>query len=168
MLIFVGGRRSGNVNRLMHMFAKFIEHERAIIQCRRQTESKINQRLLARPIAIEHAANLGNAHVRFVHDQQKIIGEVIKQCPRRLSSGAAIHVAAVVFDARAVAQFFHDFKIVHGALFESRCFQHLAVALQDFKLILKFKPNVVDCGPHFVGGGDKVFGREDFDGVFCR
>ena len=130
MLIFVWAGCRRNVDRLVNMLREFVEHQRAIIQRRRQTKAKINQRLLARTVAIEHPANLRHRNVRFVHHQQKIIGKIIQQRPRRLAFTAPIHVAAVVFDAGTIAKLLHNFQVVHRALFEPRRFQNFALAFQ--------------------------------------
>ena len=45
----------------------------------------LNQHFFASPVTVIHAANLGNAHVRFVDKHQVIIREIVHQCGRLLA-----------------------------------------------------------------------------------
>ena len=62
-----------------------VEAEGAVVHRRREPEPEVDQRLLARTIAFEHGAHLRHGLVRFVHEHQKIFGEVVEQGGRRLS-----------------------------------------------------------------------------------
>src|SRR5581483_9468645 len=52
----------------------FLELKRPVVERRRQAEAEFDERFLARPIALVHAAELRHRHVRFVDDEQRIGG----------------------------------------------------------------------------------------------
>jgi hypothetical protein len=53
----------------------------------------LDQRLLARAIAAEHAADLRDRDVALVDDQQPVVREVLDERGRRLAGRAARQVA---------------------------------------------------------------------------
>ena len=63
----------------------FLETQGSIIQRGGQTEPVFNQCFLARAVALEHGADLGNAGVRFIDDNQRIIRQVFEQRRRRFT-----------------------------------------------------------------------------------
>ena len=82
------------------------------------------KRFLAFSIAKVHAAHLWNGDVRFVDHAQPIIffapgdaAKIIQQAIRALTRGAAVEVAAVIFNAAAEASLEDHFQVVlHTAL----------------------------------------------------
>ena len=62
---------------------KFFKAQRPVVKCRRQTESVFDQRLFAAVIPAEHAADLRQHHMAFVHHQQEIVRKIVQQCSRR-------------------------------------------------------------------------------------
>ena len=112
---------------MIHAVLEFFERERAIVERRRHAEAVIDEGLLARTVAVVHAAKLRNGLVRFVDEEQIVRGNVIEQRGRRFTGQAAGHVARIVFDAVAVADGAHHFDIEERAL-------HDALRLDDFSL----------------------------------
>src|SRR5690606_37933483 len=96
-------RRGRYAHRLPHPFPELPEVQRPIIQRRRQPESEIYQRELARPIAAIHAAYLRHGHVTLVDYQEEILRKVIEQRRWRFTGGSSGKVTAVVLDPRAEA-----------------------------------------------------------------
>ena len=93
VFFFVSRRRGGHKHGLRHQGFKFFEFERAVVAGGGQAEAIIHQVLFARGIAFVHGTHLRHGHVRFVHEQQRVFGEVIKQSRRRGACGAAREVA---------------------------------------------------------------------------
>jgi len=69
-------RGGAGKNCLPHSPLKLLKPQRAVVQGGWQSESKINQSLLAGSIAVIHAPNLRHGHMRLVNNQQVIFGEI--------------------------------------------------------------------------------------------
>ena len=83
MLAFIVARCSRNEDLLVDFLFKFFKAQRPVVKCRRQTESVFDQRLFAAVIPAEHAADLRQHHMAFVHHQQEIVRKIVQQCSRR-------------------------------------------------------------------------------------
>eukprot|EP00968_Pinguiococcus_pyrenoidosus_P000420 scaffold29_cov251-Pinguiococcus_pyrenoidosus.AAC.15 len=114
--------RGGHEHSLRDALPELVGGQGAVVKRARQAEAVVNQALLARSIAVEHARHLRQRHVAFVGNQQPVPGlllprrepvrqvspfelhvEVVKQRVRSLSNHAAAEVPAVVLDAVADA-----------------------------------------------------------------
>ena len=90
-----------------------------------------HKRFLALSITKVHAAHLGNRDVRLVDHAQPIIfvapgntAKIIQQAIGALTRGAAIKVAAVIFNATAETSLLDHFHVVlHAALQSLRLHQ---------------------------------------------
>ena len=84
---------------------ELLEVERPVVERRGQAEAVLDQRLLARAVAVVHAAHLrdasGGSRRSIISD---VLGQVVEQRRRRLAGRAAGEVARVVLDAVAVAR----------------------------------------------------------------
>ena len=107
------GRR-GNVDDLIGAMLELLEIQRAVVERRGHAEAVVHERLLARAVAVIHAAQLRNGLVRFVDEQQIILRNVIEQRGRRFAGQAAGHVPRIIFDAVAIADGAHHFDVEHA------------------------------------------------------
>ncbi len=107
-----------------------VEGQRAVVQRGGQAEAVVHQHLLARAVAVEHAAHLWQRDVRLVDDQQVVVRQVVEQRPGRLASRALGQVARVVLDAGADARLAQHLEIEVGALAQPRRLQQLALGVQ--------------------------------------
>ena len=96
---FIRTRRSADVNYLVDAFDEFLEFQRPVIQSRRQAEAVFDEVFLARPVAGVHSPQLRQGDVRFVDEDEEVIGEIVEERIRRLTGLAAGQVARIVFDA---------------------------------------------------------------------
>ena len=71
--------RGGNVDDLVEAMLEFFEGERAIVERAGHAESVVHQSLLARAIAVEHAANLADGLMRLINEHQKILRNIVEQ-----------------------------------------------------------------------------------------
>ena len=62
--------------------------ERPVVERARQPEAVVDERLLARAVAVVHAADLRQRDVRLVDDDEEVLGEVVEQA-RRVARPAA-------------------------------------------------------------------------------
>ena len=88
----------------------------------------------------------------LVDHQQRVGGQVIKQCGRRCSGFAPGEVARIVFDAVAVAQLHDHFQVEAGALFQPLGFYQFVVGTQVIKALLEFFLDVFDSGEQGFAG----------------
>ena len=77
MLQFVGPRCGRGVDHLIDPLLELLEAQGAVVQCRWESEAVLHQRLLARAVAVVHPRKLGDGHMRFINEEQEVIGEVI-------------------------------------------------------------------------------------------
>ena len=101
----------------MDMAFKLLPTQWPVIQGRRQTETIVDQHLLARAVSIVHSLDLSHGHVAFINHDEEIFREEVKKGVRRLSFTPAIHVARVVFNAIGVAHLPQHFDVILGTLF---------------------------------------------------
>jgi hypothetical protein len=68
--------------------------QRPVVQRRRQAEAVFDQVLLARAVALVHAADLRNGDVRLVDEHQRVGRQVVDQGRRRLARGGPTDAAS--------------------------------------------------------------------------
>ena len=99
----------------------------------------------------------------FVHEQNRVFGQVFEQSRRRFARGASRQVAGIVFDAFAVSRRFQHFQIEPRALFNAFGFQRQIVRRKVCQAVFQFLPD----GGHRLGqsgaGRDIVAGGIDGD-----
>ena len=78
-------RRRRHEERARRERQELVEHQRPVVERARQTESVVDERQLARAIAVEHAADLRQRDVRLVDDHEEILGEVVEEARRALA-----------------------------------------------------------------------------------
>ena len=125
-----GVGRGGDVDRLRAHGVPFFEFERAVVLARGQAEAIVAERNLARAVALEHGADLGDRHVAFVDDEQGVFGQVFEQGRGRLTGRASGQIAAVVLDPGADAGCLHHLQIEGAALLQALGLEQLALGLQ--------------------------------------
>ena len=96
-------RRGRDVDHLIHAVLEFFERQRTVVERAGQAESVLDQRFLARAVAVIHAVQLRNGLVRFVDEHQGVVRQVIEQRRRRLARQASGEMARIILDAVAVA-----------------------------------------------------------------
>ena len=82
--------------------------------------------------------------MRFIHQNQEIVGEVIDKRKRCLARLAVRQQARVIFDAGTVTHFLHHFNIIAGTLLETLCLQQTILALQQLQLLIQLRFNAFD------------------------
>ena len=113
-LIFAG--RGGNIDDLVESLVELLEVQRAVVIGRGQAEPVLDQTLLARAVAVIHGAHLRQGDVALVHDEQKILGEIIDQRKRRGTRRTARKHARIVLNTAAKTDLLQHFNVVPRAL----------------------------------------------------
>ena len=161
VLQLVRPRRRGDEQRLADPPLELRERERAVVERRRQPEPELDERLLARAVAVVHPAHLRDRHVRLVHDQQPVLWEVVEQRRRRLAGLAPRQVAGVVLDAVAVAELAEHVEVEHGALRQALRLEQLAGCSQFLGALVELGADVHERLVDHLAGDDVVRGRVD-------
>ena len=91
-----------------------------------------------------HGAHLRERDVALVHDEQKILREIVDERVRRTSRLTPRQHARIVLNARAETDLLQHFNIVAGALRDALCLDQLAVFLEVFYTLFQFFFEVLD------------------------
>src|SRR5687768_616781 len=140
---------------------ELVEHERAVVQRARQPEPVVDERQLARSVAVVHAAHLRQRDVRLVDDDEEVFREVVEQARRSLAGEAAREMARVVLDARARPDLHHHLDVEVRARLESLRLEELAFPAQHIQTLDELLPYGADRPLERGARGDEVFGRID-------
>ena len=136
---------------------ELLESQRAVVERGGHAEAEIDQRLLARAVAVVHAAQLRNGLMGLVNEQKKILRHVIEQRGRGFAGKSAGKMARIIFDAVAIADGAHHLNVKHGALPDALRFDVFALLLE-----LRLPPGELfeDAadGALFLLGGQNVVG----------
>ncbi len=163
VLDLVRSRSRRDIDQLIGFLFELVELQRTVVERRRQTESVIDQHVLARLVAVVHGADLRQRHVGFVDHDQHVVREIIHQRIRRRAAFAERQRSGVVLDAGTEPDFFHHLDIVPGTLLQPLRFEQLALFLEDRKAFFKLALDILDRHPHLLFAGDEVGRREDRD-----
>ncbi len=123
------GRR-GHEHHLVHLVQELVEAERPVVERGREPEAEVDQRLLARAVALVHAADLRHRLVRLVDEDDHVLGEVVEERERVRPRRTALEDPRVVLDPVAEAELLHHLEVVLGALPEPVRLEHLALELE--------------------------------------
>ena len=132
-----GARRRRDEHELRHLREELVEAKRAVVERRRQAEAEVDERLLARPVALVHAADLRDRLVRLVDEDDEVGREVVEQRVRRRARRAAVEDARVVLDPVAEPELLHHLEVVLGALADPVRLEHPALRLELLHLRLE-------------------------------
>jgi hypothetical protein len=125
----------------------------------------LHERALAGHVALVHAADLRDGHVRLVYNEQEVLREVVEQAGRGAAGRAAVQVAAVVLDARAKPDLAQHLDVVRRAHAQPLGLEQLALALELLEPLLEFGLDAAHRALHPLGPGGVVRGRRDEDPV---
>ena len=75
-------RRRRDEDQLRHLLEELVEPERPVVERRREPEPVVDQRLLARAVALVHAADLRHRLMRLVDEDHEVVREVVEQRER--------------------------------------------------------------------------------------
>ena len=115
--------RGGCEDRLVDHGLEFLEIERPVIERGGEPESVFHQHLFAGSVPGEHAPDLRNRHMGFVHKEQKIFGKIVHKRIGALARFPAGEIAGVILDPGAVSDFLHHLHVEFSAGFEALGFQ---------------------------------------------
>ena len=83
---------------------ELVEAERPVVERRGQPEAVLDECLLARAVALVHAADLRHGLVRLVDERDEVVREEVEQAVRAVAGLAAVEDARVVLDPVAQAE----------------------------------------------------------------
>ena len=162
------GRRGRDVEIALRVAHEFAEAQRAVVHRARQAEPVVHQCLLARAVALIHAADLRHRGVRLVHHEQEILGEEVEQRVRPRARRAAGEVTRVVLDARAEPHLLEHFEVVLGAQLDALGFEQLALALEPRDALVELAADRAEREAQLVGRRHELLGRIQRDAAGHR
>ena len=143
-----------HVEHLADALLPLVEVERPVVERRRQAEAVLHQWDLARAVAAIHAAELGDANVALVDDDEGVLGQVVHQGVGCLAGLAAGEMARVVFDAGAGARLAHHLEVEKGALSQALRFQQTSLSFEPADPLLELLFDRRQSGGHLGLAGD--------------
>ena len=161
------GRR-GDEDELLHLPEELVEAERAVVERRREPEAEVDERLLARAVALVHPAELRDRLVRLVDEADEVVGEVVDERERVRADRAPLERARVVLDPVAEAELLHHLEVVLGALADPVRLEHPPLGLELRDLLLELRAQVVDRALDRRARGDVLRRRPDDEVVEVR
>jgi hypothetical protein len=109
---------------------ELVERLRPVVHRGRQPEAVVDERALARPVALEHRADLRHGLVGLVDEADEVLGEVVDEAVRPVAGVAAVEDPRVVLDAVAEAHLPQHLHVVLRALAQAVGLQELALGLE--------------------------------------
>src|SRR5207248_3454761 len=95
---------------------ELVEAQRPVVERRGKPEAEIDERLLARAVALVHAADLRNGLMGLVDEDDEVRREIVEQGVRGRARRSAVEDARVVLDAVAETELAHHLEVVFGSL----------------------------------------------------
>ena len=160
-----GPRRGRDHDQLRHAFEELVELKRPVVDRGGQAEAVVDQGLLARAVALVHAADLRDRLVGLVDEDDEVVGEIVDQRVRRAALRTAIEDARVVLDPRGEADLFEHLDVVGGALAQPVRLQLLALGLQLGGTGIQFGADFLDRPLQRLVSGHVMRGGPDRDVV---
>ena len=91
-------RRCRDEDDLPHILLELVELQRPVVVRAREPEAVVDERLLARLIAIVHPVELRDHLVALVDDHQEVVREIVEQAVGLLAGFSPVEVPRVVLD----------------------------------------------------------------------
>jgi hypothetical protein len=126
-----------------------------------QPEAVLDQRGLARTVAVVHAAELADHLVALVQEHQRVLGQVVGQRGRRVARRGARQVAGVVLDALAVAHLAEHLQVEAGALLQALRLHQLALVHELLQPPGQLQLDGLHRGQHLLARRHVVAGGVD-------
>ncbi len=82
---FIVGGSGADVDGLGYHRLEFVETKRAVVERGRQTESVVDQIVLAGYVTSVHGPDLRYGHMAFVDDGKEILGKIVQQAERTVA-----------------------------------------------------------------------------------
>ena len=149
-------RRRRHVDRLRAHRVPFVEAQRPVVDARRQAEAIFGERDLAAVVAPRHAADLRHGLVAFVHEQERILGQIFEQGRRRLARQPAGEEAGIILDAGTGAGGGDHLQVEIGALLQPLRLQQAAFRIELLQPLGQLEADRLGRLLHRRAGGDIV------------
>ncbi|KFB74344.1 MAG: hypothetical protein AW09_000373 [Candidatus Accumulibacter phosphatis] len=156
MCRFVVGRGGRNEDRLPHQGFELGELQRPVVECRRQTESVIDEVLLARAVALVHAADLRNRDMGLVDEHQRIGSQIVDQGGRGFTGLASREMPGIVLDPLAETDLIEHFEVETGALLDALRLDQAIFGVEESNPLKEFALDRLDRPQHRFARGDVV------------
>src|SRR4029450_7505978 len=144
---------------------ELIERQRAIIEGGGQPESVLDERFLARPISVVHAADLRHRDVALVDDDQRVLRQIVDQGRRCLPWAVTGQVPGVVLDTVTVAELAEHLDVEEGPLLEPLRLQQTVLLAEESESLAELFLDGLERAGQLARLGDVMARRVDVDPV---
>ena len=156
-----GARRRRQEDRLVDPLVPLVEPQRAVVEGGGESESVLDEDVLARLVPGELAIYLGNRHVALVDDHEEIVREVVEEREGSLTLRSTIQVPRVVLDPRAVPDLPHHLDVVARPHAKALGLEQLALPFEHREMADEFLLDAGDGAIEDLLRRDVVGGRID-------
>ena len=133
----IGAGRRRDEDGLVDLAEELVEAKRAIVERGREPEAVLDERLLARAVALVHAADLRHGLMRLVDQDEEVARKVVEERVRGGAGRAPVEDPRVVLDPVAVAELLHHLEVVLGSLADPVRFEQLSLRFEELDLLLE-------------------------------
>src|SRR3954452_25279307 len=144
VLALVRAGRGRHIDELRRDVEDLLEGLRAVVHRARQPEAVVHERLLARAVALVHAADLRHGLVRLVDEEDEVLREVVDQAVRPRPRRPSVEDARVVLDAAAEPDLAQHLHVVLRALAEAMRLEQLPLRLEHRAALVEFPADLRD------------------------
>ena len=129
----------------------FFKFHGPVVDTAWQPEAELGQGRFAAEVAAKHATDLRHRYMAFISENQRIVGQIFKQCGRRLAGLASCQIARIILNSRAASGGFQHFNVEQGALFQTLGFEQPPCRFKLFKpqfqFVLNMQHGLFQCRP---------------------
>ena len=138
MLFLVRPGSCGHEHHLVYFTFKLPKVQGTVVLRRRQSEAVIYERFLPCLVAVVHGSELGYRHMRFVHDDEKIIREIVDQRIRGIARFSTGQMSRIVLYSGTESCFKKHLEVESRPLIYTLRLYELILALEELHLLFEF------------------------------
>ena len=102
---------------------EFIEFQRPVVRCSRESEPIVNQYALPRMVTTVHGTNLRQGNMALVDECNEILGEIVNQAERPHPFLPSVEISGIILDSGAITHFLDELEIIFHPLLQPLGFQ---------------------------------------------
>ena len=140
---------------------EFIEFQRSVVRCGRESEPIVNQYALPRMVTTVHGTDLRQGNMALVDECNEILGEIVNQAERPHPFLPSVEIPGIILDSGAITHFLDELEIIFHPLLQSLSLQCLTYGIEIFHLGAHIILNLADGLGTPLFSGHEITGRID-------
>ena len=154
-------RGGGNAEHLGDPGKELIKGQGPVVKGRGQAEAVFHQFRFSGQISTVHGPDLGDGHMAFIHNKQKVFGKIVDEGIGGLPGLSAVKITGIVLYAVTVADLQHHLHVVGHPLLDALGFQRLLVVQKHLLLPVHIRLYVPHGAFELFRPGGIMGGGED-------